>query len=45
MRIGTLSLYSEGGKIARYDIIATENTDKMDFKKALAILTNKAASM
>ena len=45
MRIGTLSLYSEGGKIARYDIIATENTDKIDFKKALAILTNKAASM
>ena len=45
MKIGTLSLYSEGGKIARYDIIATENTDKIDFKKALAILTNKAASM
>lgn len=45
MKSGTLSLYSGQGKIATYDIIISVDVKKLDFRKALSILTKKVGTM
>lgn len=45
MKAGTLSLYSGQGKISEYPVTISRNTAKIDFEKALAILTKKVAAM
>lgn len=45
MKAGTLSLYSGQGKIASYDITITEDVEKLDFEKAMSILTKKVGTM
>ena len=45
MKAGTLSLYSGQGKIGEYDITISQDTLKIDFRSALAILTKKVAAM
>lgn len=44
-KIGTISLYSQNGKIKDYDIILTQDTVKLDFNKALSLLTKAAGRM
>ena len=41
MKAGSLSLYTSGGKIREYPIIIGETVEKIDFVKALTILTSK----
>lgn len=45
MKVGSVSLYSESGKIKEYDIVLTQDIVKIDFNKALAILTKSLANM
>lgn len=45
MKAGTLSLYSGQGKIAGYDIVISQDVEKLDFAKALLILTKKVGMM
>lgn len=45
MKAGSLSLYSGQGKIGEYDIILSEDAARIDFGKALAILTKKVGTM
>lgn len=45
MKVGSVSLYSSAGKIKDYDILLSQDVVKIDFRKALAILTKKAAAM
>ena len=45
MKVGVLSLYGTSGKIKDYDIILSQDALKIDFKTALAILTNKLGNM
>ena len=45
MKIGTLTLYSSSGSIGEYPITIGENAVKIDFAKALSILTKKACTL
>lgn len=45
MKIGTLTLYGSRGKIKDYDIFTAEDAPRMDFLRALSILTKKTAAM
>ena len=45
MKIGVLSLYGAQGKIKEYDINLAQDAPKIDFKTALAILTNKIGNL
>ncbi|MEG2054484.1 MAG: hypothetical protein RR052_06020, partial [Oscillospiraceae bacterium] len=43
--IGTVGLYSDGVKIKEYKILLTQDIEKINFKKALAILTKIGSNM
>ena len=45
MSVGSLSLYTSGGKIKEYPIIIAETVEKIDFVKALTILTKKLCTL
>ena len=45
MKAGSLSLYTSGGKIREYPIIIAESVEKIDFVKALTILTKKVCTL
>ena len=45
MKAGSVSLYSSDGKIKEYDILLSQDVAKIDFNKALSILTKKSACM
>ncbi len=45
MRIGSISLYTQNGKIGEYDITLSEDVEKIDFSKALSLLTKYAGYM
>ncbi len=45
MKVGSVELYSSDGKIKEYDILLSQDVVKIDFNKALSILTKKSACM
>lgn len=45
MKIGSMSLYSGQGKIKEYDIVLEEDAEKIDFVKALSILTKNIGQL
>ena len=45
MKVGSVSLYTSGGKIKEYPIIVAETVEKIDFVKALTILTEKVCTL
>jgi D-alanyl-D-alanine carboxypeptidase (penicillin-binding protein 5/6) len=45
MKIGSVSLYSGQGKIKEYDIVLEEDVEKIDFVKALSILTKNIVQL
>ena len=45
MKVGSVSLYSQSGKIKEYDIVLTQDIDKINFNKAWALLTKSMANM
>ncbi|MBP0980468.1 MAG: hypothetical protein J6Q18_02780, partial [Oscillospiraceae bacterium] len=45
MRIGSLSLYTSRGKIREYPVIIGCTVEKIDFGKALAILTKNIGQL
>ena len=45
MQVGCVSLYTSGGKIKEYPIIVAETVEKIDFVKALTILTEKVCTL
>ncbi|MEG2192379.1 MAG: D-alanyl-D-alanine carboxypeptidase, partial [Oscillospiraceae bacterium] len=45
MKVGNISLYSQNGKIKEYDIVLTQDIDKINLNKAWALLTKSVADM
>ncbi len=45
MQVGSVSLYSSAGKIGEYSVTIGEDAVKIDFGKALAILTKKTCTL
>ncbi len=45
MKVGSISLYTETEKIGEYDIVLSEDVEKMDFSNALALLTKYIGQM
>lgn len=45
MKVGTISLYTQSGKVKDYDIVLAEDAIKMNFDKAWSLLTKAMARM
>ncbi len=45
MKVGSITLHSQNGEIGEYDITLSEDVEKMDFYKALSLLTKYTGYM